>query len=445
MSRLFATTVASAQPRDRDYKLLDGDGLFLLVRPGGRKVWRFNYRFLGRQRTLTFGSYPAIGLADARDRRADARRLIAAGRDPSHEAKLVAAQAAIAEADSFKSVAEEWYKKNETEGLAPVTLRKIRWLLDMAYPRIGNRPVSKITAQEALAVLRAAEARGRFESARRMKSVLSRVFRYAIATTRADSDPTRDLQGALTAPKVKHLAAITEPKRAGDLLRAIEGYNGHGVTLLALRLSPHLFVRPGELRKAEWSEFDFERAIWTIPEHKMKMRRPHRVPLSDQVLALFEELWGLTGAGRLCFPSFRSEQICMSENTVNAALRAMGFSGEEMTAHGFRAMAATLLNESGHFHPDAIERQLAHVENDGVRRAYARGEYWEERVGMMQYWSDEIDRLRDITAVAKPRFRSPRPVAAHTNQPQLNEVPAGRGLHGAATARSPRYSVPFSK
>jgi len=412
MTKLFATTVASARPRDRDYKLQDGDGLFLLVRSGGRKLWRFNYRFLGKQRTLTFGSYPAIGLADARDRRADARRLIAAGRDPSHEAKLAAAKAAVAEADSFKSVAEEWYSKNETEGLAPVTLRKLRWLLDMAYPRIGNRPVSKITAQEALAVLRAAEAHGRYESARRMKSVLSRVFRYAVATTRADSDPTRDLQGALTAPKVKHLAAITEPKRAGDLLRAIEGYNGHGVTLLALRLSPHLFVRPGELRKAEWAEFDFERAIWTIPEHKMKMRRPHRVPLSDQVLLLFEQLWGLTGTGRFCFPSFRSDRICMSENTVNAALRAMGFSREEMTAHGFRAMAATLLNESGRFHPDAIERQLAHVENDGVRRAYARGEYWDERVGMMQYWSDEIDRLRQLTPATMPRFRRTNPQAA---------------------------------
>lgn len=405
MTKLFATAVASARPRDRDYKLLDGDGLFLLVRSGGRKVWRFNYRFLGKQRTLTFGSYPAIGLADARERRSDARRLIAAGRDPSHEAKQLAAQAAIAEADDFKAVAEEWYTKNETEGFSPVTLRKIRWLLDMAYPRIGNRPISKITAQEALAVLRAAEARGRFESARRMKSVLSRVFRYAIATTRADSDPTRDLQGALTAPKVKHLAAITEPKRAGDLLRAIDGYNGHGVTLLALRLSPHLFVRPGELRKAEWAEFDFDRAVWTIPEHKMKMRRPHRVPLSNQVLSLFEELWGLTGAGRLCFPSFRSDRICMSENTVNAALRAMGFSREEMTAHGFRAMAATLLNECGQFHPDAIERQLAHVEGNGVRRAYARGEYWDERVGMMQYWSDEIDRLRQAVRAGRPTFR----------------------------------------
>lgn len=410
MTKLFATTIASAQPRDRDYKLLDGDGLFLLVRPGGRKLWRFNYRYLGKQRTLTLGSYPAIGLADARDRRADARRLIASGRDPSHEVKLIAAQAAIAEADSFKLVAEEWYSKNETEGLSAITLRKIRWLLDMAYPRIGNRPVSKITAQEALAVLRAAEARGRFESARRMKSVLSRVFRYAIATTRAASDPTRDLQGALTAPKVKHLAAITDPKRAGDLLRAIDGYNGHGVTLLALRLSPHLFVRPGELRKAEWAEFDFERGLWTIPEHKMKMRRPHRVPLSDQVLLLFEELWGLTGTGRLCFPSFRSDRISMSENTINAALRAMGFSREEMTAHGFRAMAATLLNECGQFHPDAIERQLAHVENNGVRRAYARGEYWEERVRMMQYWSDEIDRLRRMTPAAMPRFRKPGPL-----------------------------------
>jgi len=405
MGKLFATTVTSARPREREYKLTDGAGLYLLVKPNGRKLWRLNYAYLGKQRTLSFGAWPDVGLADARERRDEARKLIAAGLDPSHEAKLAEARAMLSEENSFKLVAEEWVAKQEREGMSEVTLSKIRWLLAKAYPRIGSRPVAKITPQEALAVLRSIEATGRYESARRMRSVLGRVFRYAIATTRAEMDPSRDLRGALTVPKAKHLAAITTPKGAGELIRAIEGYTGHAITLFGLRLSAHLFVRPGELRQAEWSEFDFDRSVWNIPEQKMKMRRPHRVPLSTQVIALFEQLWELTGTGRYCFPSFRSPLRPMSENTVNAALRALGFSQEEMTAHGFRAMAATLLNETGKFNPDAIERQLAHMETNAIRRAYTRGEYWDERVRMMQYWSDQLDEMRDGARVLKPNFR----------------------------------------
>ena len=405
MGKLFATTVTSARPREREYKLTDGAGLYLLVKPNGRKLWRLNYAYLGKQRTLSFGAWPDVGLADARERRDEARKLIAAGLDPSHEAKLAEARAMLSEENSFKLVAEEWVAKQEREGMAEITLSKIRWLLAKAYPKIGNRPVAKITAQEVLAVLRSIEATGRYESARRMRSVLSRVFRYAIATTRAEIDPARDLRGALTVPKAKHLAAITTPKGAGELMRAIEGYTGHAITLFGLRLSAHLFVRPGELRQAEWSEFDFDRSVWNIPEQKMKMRRPHRVPLSTQVTALFEQLWELTGTGRYCFPSFRSPRRPMSENTVNAALRALGFGQEEMTAHGFRAMAATLLNETGKFNPDAIERQLAHMETNAIRRAYTRGEYWDERVRMMQYWSDQLDEMRDGARVLKPNFR----------------------------------------
>ena len=405
MRKLFATTVTSARPREREYKLTDGAGLYLLVKPNGRKLWRLNYAYLGKQRTLSFGAWPDVGLADARERRDEARKLIAAGLDPSHEAKLAEARAMLSEENSFKLVAEEWVAKQEREGMSEVTLSKIRWLLAKAYPRIGSRPVAKITPQEALAVLRSIEATGRYESARRMRSVLGRVFRYAIATTRAEMDPSRDLRGALTVPKAKHLAAITTPKGAGELMRAIEGYTGHAITLFGLRLSAHLFVRPGELRQAEWSEFDFDRSVWNIPEQKMKMRRPHRVPLSTQVIALFEQLWELTGTGKYCFPSFRSPLRPMSENTVNAALRALGFSQEEMTAHGFRAMAATLLNETGKFNPDAIERQLAHMETNAIRRAYTRGEYWDERVRMMQYWSDQLDEMRDGARVLKPNFR----------------------------------------
>ncbi|GAB7555167.1 integrase arm-type DNA-binding domain-containing protein [Novosphingobium sp. 11B] len=404
MATLFATTIASAKPRERDYKLSDGGGLYLLVRPNGTKLWRLNYRYLEKHRTLAFGAWPEVSLADARDRREGARRLLAAGTDPSHQQKVDAARARVEENDTFKLVAEEWVAKNEREGLAEVTLRKLRWLLDKAYSRIGDRPVAKITAQEVLAVLRAVEATGRHESARRMRSVLSRVFRYAIATTRAERDPASDLRGALTVPKAKHLAAITTEDRAGELMRAIEGYSGHAITLFALKLSAHLFVRPGELRQAEWAEFNFDRSVWNIPAEKMKMRRPHRVPLSAQVLRLFEGLWELTGRGRYCFPSFRTSQRPMSENTVNAALRALGFGQEEMTAHGFRAMAATLLNETGQFNPDAIERQLAHMENNGVRRAYTRGEYWNERVALMQFWSDELERLRVGAKILERNF-----------------------------------------
>lgn len=404
MSTLYATSVANAKASDRDYKLSDGDGLYLLVRSNGSKLWRFNYRFLGKYRTLAFGSWPEVGLAAARARREEARRLLASGIDPSHQKKVDHARARVAENDTFKVVAVEWVEKQEREGIAPITLSKICWLLNMAYPKIGARPIAQVTAPEVLTVLRSVEATGRYESARRMRSVLGRVFRYAIATTRAERDPTSDLRGALIVPKPKHLAAITTANRAGDLMRAIEGYTGHIITLYAMRLSAHLFVRPGELRQAEWAEFDFDNSVWNLPAGKMKMRRPHRVPLSTQAVSMFEELWELTGTGRYCFPSFRTDRRPMSENTVNAALRALGFGQEEMTAHGFRAMAATLLNESGRFHPDAIERQLAHMENDGVRRAYTRGEYWNERVAMMQFWSDELDRLRKDTKLVRPNF-----------------------------------------
>lgn len=411
MGKLYATTITNAKPRERDYKLTDGAGLYLLVKSNGRKLWRLNYLYLGKQRTLSFGIWPDVGLADARGRRDEARRMIAAGLDPSHEAKLAAAREMLSEENSFKLVAEEWVTKNEREGMAEITLSKIRWLLAKAYPKIGSRPVAKITAQEVLAVLRSVEATGRYESARRMRSVLSRVFRYAIATTRAEVDPARDLRGALTVPKAKHLAAITTSKGAGELMRAIEGYTGHAITLFALKLSAHLFVRPGELRQAEWAEFDFERNLWDIPEHKMKMRRAHRVPLSTQTIDLFEALHELTGTGKYCFPSFRSPRRPMSENTVNAALRALGFGQEEMTAHGFRAMAATLLNESGKFNPDAIERQLAHMEANAIRRAYTRGEYWDERVRMMQHWSNHLEQLRDGAKVLKPNFGNRRAAA----------------------------------
>lgn len=396
--------ITNAKPRDKAYKVADSDGLYLVVQTNGAKLWRMNYRHLGRQKTLYFGAWPEVGIATARQQRDKAREQIAAGLDPAAEKRIETLARKVAADNTFKTIAEEWVAKNEREGRAPITLDKIRWLLGMAYPMIGSLPVSKISPQEVLAVLRKVEATGRYESARRMRSVLSRVFRYAIATARADRDVAADLRGALITPKVQHLAAITTPKEAGGLLRAIDGYTGHEITAIALRLSPHLFVRPGELRKAEWEEIDMRTAIWSLPAEKMKMRRPHRVSLSRQALALLEELHPLTGDGRYLFPSFRSPRQCMSENTINAALRRLGYSQEEMTAHGFRAMAATLLNEMGIWNPDAIEKQLAHLDTSMVRRAYTRGEYWDERVRMMQHWSDYLDQLRDGAKILRPDF-----------------------------------------
>lgn len=405
--RLTHMQITRAKPRSTAYKLPDSEALYLVVQPSGAKLWRMNYRYLGRQKTLHFGQWPSVGLAAARERRDEAKKQLAAGRDPAAEKRFAALARKVAADNTFKVIAEEWVAKNEREGLAAVTLEKIRWLLGMAYPMIGALPVSKITPQEALAVLRKVEATGRYESARRMRSVLSRVFRYAIATARTDRDVAADLRGAITTPKVKHLAAITSPAEAGALMRAIEGYSGHAITAIALRVSPHVFVRPGELRQAEWPEIDLGREVWSIPAEKMKMRRPHRVPLSRQVRDMLEQLQALTGDGRYLFPSFRSSKQCMSENTVNAALRRLGYTNGEMTAHGFRAMAATLLNEMGIWNPDAIEKQLAHLDSSMVRRAYTRGEYWEERVRMMQHWSDYLDQLRVGARILRAQFGRP--------------------------------------
>lgn len=396
--------IAAAKAATKPFNLTDSQGLFLTVQPNGSKLWRFRYRFLDRQKTLHIGQWPSVSLADARTKRDEARRQVATGLDPAQEKKRARVIAKIAAANTFKDVAEEWISKCEREGRASITLDKIRWLLGMAYPLIGSMPIAEITPQETLSVLRKVEATGRYESARRMRSVLSRVFRYGIATARSDRDVAADLRGALITPKVTHLAAITDPREVGALLRALDGYTGHEVTLMALRISPHLFVRPGELRKAEWHEFDRDKAIWSLSAAKMKMRRPHKVPLSQQVLDLLAELEELTGHSRYLFPSFRSPQHPMSENTVNAALRRLGYSQQEMTAHGFRATAATLLNEMGIWNPDAIEKQLAHMDTSMVRRAYTRGEYWDERVRMMQHWSNHLDKLREGGKILRPNF-----------------------------------------
>ena len=388
------TRVRTIKPSHKPIKLSDSGGLYLLIAPHGSKLWRLAYRFGGKQKTLAIGAYPTFTLKAAREKREEAKRLLANGIDPSTQRRLE--KQITSAGNTFNAVAEEVLAKMEKEGRADATLTKKRWLLDFAYPAFGDRPIAKITAPEVLSVLRRVEARGRYETARRLRSTCGTIFRYAIATGRAERDPSADLRGALTSPKVNHRATIVDPVGIGALLRAIDGYDGLAITKAALRLAPLVFVRPGELRHAEWAEFDLAAAEWRIPSAKMKMRRAHKVPLSRQALDVLRDLQPISGGVQFLFPSVRSVARPMSENTLNAALRRLGYGTDEMTAHGFRAMASTRLNEMGGWNPDAIERQLAHQEQDDVRRAYVHAaEYWPERVRMMQAWADYLDELRE--------------------------------------------------
>lgn len=389
--------IRNAKPGAKPTKLADGGGMFLLVTPAGGKLWRLKYRIDGREKTLAIGSYPEIALGEARRRREEARELIALGKDPSREKQREKIRARVQAADTFAAICDEYCakrRKDGAKGWAPATATRSEYLLSLVCGSIGRLPIGAIEPADVLTAIRRIEGKGKLESARRSLQLAGAVFRYAVATARLASDPTRDLRGALTAPTVTHYGAITDAKRVGELLRAIDDYDGSGVTKLALQLAPHVFVRPGELRHADWSEIDLDGAIWAIPAGRTKMRKPHLVPLSRQAVALFRELHEATGATGYMFPSIRTCARPMSENTLNAALRRLGYTSDEMTAHGFRAMASTLLNESGKWHPDAIERALAHGDSDKVRAAYHRGAHWDERVTMAQWWSDHLDMLR---------------------------------------------------
>jgi integrase len=392
----------TAKPSGKLRKLSDMGGLQLWIQPRGTKLWRYAYRFGGKQRLIAFGIYPAVTLAQARVKRDEAKTILEEGRDPSAERKLVHLRSE-APGDTFGLIANEYLAKLRREGRAETTLTKVGWLLDFARAELGAVAVSAIRPADVLAVLQKVERRGRHETARRLRSTIGAVFRYAIATARAEVDPTAPLAGALTTPMVKPRAAITDPVGLGALLRAIDGFDGQETTLVALRLMALLFPRPGELRTATWEEFDLDAALWTIPKLHMKMRRAHRVPLAPQAITVLRDLREVTGRCPLVLPSVRSAQRPISDNTMNAALRRLGYAKDEMTAHGFRATASTLLNESGLWNPDAIERQLAHVENDDVRRAYARGEHWDERVRMMHWWADHLDTLRNSSTASRPQ------------------------------------------
>ena len=397
---LTELAVKSARPKDKPYKLFDERGLYLLVERSGGRLWRFKYSVAGREKLISLGNYPDVPLKRAREKRDEARRLVADGIDPS--AKRQAEKAA--QVDTFEAIGREWMEL-QRKRLTPRTFeRNLRFLEEFLYPYLGRSPIATIKAPELLAVLKRVEARGFHETAHRVRAIAGCVFRYGIATGRTERDLSADLRGALAPVVTKNRAAITDPLRIGDLLRAIDAYRGQPTTEAALKLAPLTFVRPGELRGAEWKEFDLdkEEPEWRIPSTRMKMRDEHIVPLSRQAVAILREIEPLTGGGRYVFPSLRGGHRPISENTVNVALRNIGYSGQEMTGHGFRAMASTCLNERG-VAPDLIELQLAHAERDEVRAAYNRSKRMADRRKMMQEWADYLDGLRVARKAALDR------------------------------------------
>lgn len=393
--------IRNIRPTDKVTQCTDERVLYLEVHPNGSKLWRYKYRYMGKQKRLALGRCPDVGLAEARKRRDDARRQLEAGTDPLAERKHEKLVAVFKAANTFGEIAKEYIDEQVAQGQADTTTQKANWLLEQLEP-IVVRPVADLKPIDVLVALKRIEAKGKYETARRCRSFAGRLFRYAVATGRGESDPSSILRGALVVPKVKHHPAILDPKQMGDLLRAIDAYTGHAITRLAMQVSPHVMPRPGELRMAEWSEFDLENAVWKIPAERMKMRRPHEVPLSRQVLAYLHELFSLTGPDGYVFPAFHTWRRPLSENTVNQSFRRMGYPVGEVTVHGLRTTASTLLNESGKWSPDAIERSLAHADTNSIRGFDNRGRYWEERVAMHQWWSDYLDEMRATMPMHPP-------------------------------------------
>ena len=387
---LTENVIQKAEPADKQYKLTDGEGMYILVSKKGGKWWRLDYRFNGKRKTLSLGTYPKTKLKKARELRGDARKLISNGVDPSLQRRIHKYQG---NEDSFEAVAREWHTKHSPNWSDSHSVRILRRLENDLFPWLGTQPIKKITPPELLSVLRKIENRGAIETAHRAHQNCGQIFRYAVATGRAERDPSGDLKGAIPPAKPKHHPSITDPKKIGILLLAIDDYAGSYVTKCAFKLAPLVFVRPGELRHAEWSEFDFDNSEWRIPAEKMKMPSPHIVPLSSQALKVLEDLHSLTGKGKYLFTGLRSSKRPMSENTVNGALRRLGYSKDEMTGHGFRSIASTRLNEMG-WNRDAIERQLAHAERDSIRAAYNYAEHLDERSNMMQEWANYLDNLK---------------------------------------------------
>ena len=393
---LTDTAIRAAKPSEKQQKLFDGSGLYLLLFPSGSKVWRFKYHFQGREKLISLGAYPAVTLKDARDKAADARKVLGSGKDPSVERR----QSKLKHKNTFETIAREWHAKQapgwSTRYAANVLLR----LENNVFPHIGSQPVGAIMATELLSMLQRIESRGAVSMARLIRGLCSCIFRYAVITGRAERDPAADIRGAITARPTKNRAAITDPEKAGALMLAIDTYTGAFAVRHALAFMALTFCRPVEILHAEWAEFDLSDRLWRIPEEKMKMSRDHLVPLSRQAIAVLETLRPYSGKGRYVFPALRGDAEVMRSQTLVAALRRMGFDRSETSAHGFRAMASTLLNEQG-YPPDVIERQLAHAPSNQVRAAYNRAEYLPERRKMMDEWANYLDALRERAKQAK--------------------------------------------
>ncbi|MFT3791761.1 MAG: integrase arm-type DNA-binding domain-containing protein [Rudaea sp.] len=389
---LTPSAVQNAKSRAKPYKLADERGMYLLVRPDGARWWRLDYRRpgIGKRNTLSLGTFPDVSLKRAREKRDQARALLADGIDPGDKRKAEA----LANADTFEAVAREWFAKFSTKWVRSHADKVLARLENDVFPWLGGKPIAKIIALDFLGVLKRIEARGAIETARRASQNCGQVMRYAVATGRAPLDPTPSLRGSLTPWKPEHYASITDPKKYAELLRAIDGFTGTLPVRCALRLLPLVFTRPGELCAAEWAEFDLDEAVWNIPAERMKLRLPHVVPLAPQAVAILRELHPLTGRGRYVFPGARSSKKPLSDMALNAGLRRLGFDKNTFTAHGFRAAARTILDEVLNYPIDHIEHQLAHAVKDANGRAYNRTAHLPARRKMMQAWADYLDGLR---------------------------------------------------
>lgn len=402
---LTENRVKLLKAKDKPYKVSDERGLYIEVATAGGKLWRYRYRIGTVEKKLSIGTYPDMSLKQARHAALEARMAVAKGGDPALDKRKLKIRAEFLAATTFEEIAREYIEQMMVrDGKAEATILKANYFLDQLAPAIGKRPLDAIEPFEILAPLKRLGALGKHETAKKCRSFASRVFRYGVATTRCKGDPTSLLKGALVTPKPKHYSAILDPGELGGLLRAIDGYTGYPITKYALMIAPHVFVRPGELRHAEWREFDLAGGVWKIPAGKMKSRRPHAVPLSHQVVAYLEQLGEMLGTKGYVFPSARTAIRPMSENALNAAFRRMGFSKDEITAHGLRATASTMLNESGLWSADAIERGLAHGDSNAVRGIYHRGSHWDERVRMAKWWSDQLDELRSNIVAPRQRY-----------------------------------------
>ncbi|WP_415902190.1 tyrosine-type recombinase/integrase [Neptuniibacter sp. QD29_5] len=385
-------TIKSAKPREKDYKLSDEKGMYLLIKKSGSKLFYLKYRFNGKEKKLAFGPYPDVTLQKAREKRDEARRLLIDGIDPSAYKKSQKASEKLKTANSFQSIALEWFNTHQSDKTPGYQKRVLRALEHDLFTSIGDTPITEITAPMLLNALRKVEDRGAIETAHRDKQIAGQVFRFAIATGRAERDPTPDLKGALKPAPTKHFAAVTTPKEAGRLMAAIDLFEGTPVVSAALKLSALFFCRPGELRHLKWSDINHEELrIELVAE---KTHQQHIIPLSSQALAILKELHALTGRGEYIFPSARGRSRCMSENAIRVALRTMGYDNETMTPHGFRAMARTLLDEQLNYRVEWIEQQLAHAVKDANGRAYNRTKHLAQRTEMMQHWADYLDQLK---------------------------------------------------